>query len=120
MSRPAWGVSSGTPPSDQELDPVFRSEVRLGDATWPPFAVWLSALLHAHGDRLLRIKGVVPTPTGRLLIQAVRRHVQPPETLPGPIDEADGTLVVFGRGYSSESLQGSLDALAEAARKASA
>jgi hypothetical protein len=45
--------------------------------------------------------------------------VQPPETLPGPIEEADGTLVVFGRGYSSEILQGSLDAFAEAARKAS-
>ncbi len=45
--------------------------------------------------------------------------VQPPETLPGPSDEADGTLVVFGRGYSSEILQGSLDAFAEAVRKAS-
>jgi hypothetical protein len=45
--------------------------------------------------------------------------VQPPETLPGPSDEADGTLVMFGRGYSSEILQGSLDAFAEAVRKAS-
>ena len=106
-------------PNDQDVDPVFASEIRLGDATWPMFAVWLSALLHARGDKLLRIKGVVHAPTGRLLIQAVRRHVQPPETLPGPIDEADGTLVVFGRGYSSEILQGSLDAFAEAVRKAS-
>jgi G3E family GTPase len=107
------------PPNDQDVDPVSASEIRLGDAMWPLFAVWLSALLHARGDKLLRIKGVVHAPTGRLLIQAVRRHVQPPETLPGPIDEADGTLVVFGRGYSSEILQGSLDAFAEAARKAS-
>jgi len=107
------------PLNDQNFDPVFASEIRLGDATWPAFAVWLSALLHARGDELLRIKGVVRAPTGRLLIQAVRRHVQPPETLPGPIDEADGTLVVFGRGYSSEILQGSLDAFAKAARKAS-
>jgi|HubBroStandDraft_6_1064221.scaffolds.fasta_scaffold02912_4 G3E family GTPase len=107
------------PPNDQDVAPVFASEIRLGDATWPVFAVWLSALLHARGDELLRIKGVVHAPTGRLLIQAVRRHVQPPETLPSPIDEADGTLVVFGRGYSSEILQGSLDAFAEVARKAS-
>ena len=106
------------PPNDQDVGPLFASEIRLGDATWPAFAVWLSALLHARGDELLRIKGVVRAPTGRLLIQAVRRHVQPPETLPGPIEEADGTLVVFGRGYSSEILQGSLDAFAEAARKA--
>jgi G3E family GTPase len=107
------------PLNDQNLDPVFASEIRVGDATWPVFAVWLSALLHARGDELLRIKGVVRAPTGRLLIQAVRRHVQPPETLSGSIDEADGTLVVFGRGYSSEILQGSLDAFAKAARKVS-
>jgi G3E family GTPase len=107
------------PVNDTDAGPLFASEIRLGEATWPAFAVWLSALLHAHGDRLLRIKGVVHAPTGRLLIQAVRRHVQPPETLPGPVDEADGTLVVFGRGYPSEILQGSLDAFAEVARKAS-
>jgi G3E family GTPase len=107
------------PFNEQNLDPVFASEIRVGNATWPAFAVWLSALLHARGDELLRIKGVVLAPTGRLLIQAVRRQVQPPETLPGPIDEADGTLVVFGRGCSSEILQGSLDAFADAARKAS-
>jgi G3E family GTPase len=112
-------IEQREPPNDQDVDPVFPSEIRLGDATWPAFAVWLSALLHARGNELLRIKGVVHAPTGRLLIQAVRRQVQPPERLPGPIDEADGTLVVFGRGYSSEILQGSLDAFADAARKAS-
>jgi G3E family GTPase len=107
------------PLNDPDAGPVFTSEIRVGNATWPAFAVWLSALLHARGDELLRIKGVVLAPTGRLLLQAVRRQVQPPETLPGPIDEADGTLVVFGRGYSPEILQGSLDAFAEVARNAS-
>jgi G3E family GTPase len=106
------------PQNDQDADPVFASQIRLGNATWPVFAVWLSALLHARGNELLRIKGIVHAPTGRLLIQAVRRQVQPPETLPGPIDEADGTLVVFGRGYSSEILQGSLDAFSEVAQRA--
>ena len=108
-----------TPPSGQGAGPILTSEIRLGDTTWPVFAVWLSALLHAHGDELLRVKGVVHAPTGRLLIQAVRRHVQPPEMLPGPVDDADGTLVVFGRGHSANILQGSLDAFAEGARKAS-
>ena len=105
--------------NDADVGPLLASEIRVGDATWPAFAVWLSALLHARGDELLRIKGVVVARTGRLLIQAVRRQVQPPERLPGPSDETDGTLVVFGRGYSSESLQASLDAFAEVARKAS-
>jgi len=105
--------------NEQHVGPLFASEIRVGNATWPVFAVWLSALLHVHGNELLRIKGVVLAPTGRLLIQAVRRHVQPPETLPSPSEEADGTLVVFGRGYSSEILQGSLDAFAEVARNRS-
>jgi G3E family GTPase len=107
------------PLNDRNLAPVSASEIRLGAATWPVFAVWLSALLHAHGNELLRIKGIVRAPTGRLLIQAVHRQVQSPETLPGPIDEADGTLVVFGRGYSSAILQGSLDAFIEVARNGS-
>jgi G3E family GTPase len=107
------------PLNDQNLGPVSASEIRLGEATWPVFAVWLSALLHARGNELLRIKGIVRAPTGRLLIQAVHRQVQSPETLPGPIDEADGTLVVFGRGYSSAMLQGSLNAFIEVARNAS-
>jgi G3E family GTPase len=107
------------PLSDRDAGPLFASEIRLGDATWAVFVVWLSALLHARGGELLRVKGVVHAPTGRLLIQAVRRHVQPPEILPGPIDEADGTLVVFGRGHSAEMLQRSLDAFAKIARKAS-
>jgi G3E family GTPase len=115
------GVSreQSEPLNDADLGPLFASEIRVGEATWPAFAVWLSALLHARGDELPRIKGVVVAPTGRLLIQAVRRQVQPPERLPGPSDETDGTLVVFGRGYSSEILQGSLDAFAEVARKPS-
>jgi G3E family GTPase len=109
----------GRPRDDQDLDPVTASEIRLGNATWPVFAVWLSALLHARGNELLRIKGVVSAPAGRLLVQAVRRQLQPPEILPGPINEADGTLVVFGRGYSSEILQGSLDTFSEVVRNAS-
>ena len=70
--------------NDADVGPLLASEIQVGDATWPAFAVWLSALLHARGDELLRIKGVVVARTGRLLIQAVRRQVQPPERLPGP------------------------------------
>jgi G3E family GTPase len=98
---------------------LLASEIRLGDTPWPVFAVWLSALLRAHGDSLLRVKGVVRTPTGRLLIQAVRGYVQPPERLPGAMDDADGALAVFSRNHSPESLQRSLDAFAKAARESS-
>ena len=41
-------------------------------------AVWLSALIHARGDDVLRIKGVLGLPRGRLLLQSVRKVVQSP------------------------------------------
>jgi G3E family GTPase len=104
---------------DRDAGALLASEIRLRDTTWPVFAVWLSALLHAHGADLLRVKGVVRAPTGRLLIQAVRGYVQPPERLPDAIDGADGTLVVFSRNHSAQSLQRSLDAFAKAAREPS-
>jgi G3E family GTPase len=104
---------------DRDVGALLASEVRLGDTTWPVFAVWLSALLRAHGANLLRVKGVFRAPTGRLLIQAVRGYVQPPERLPSAMDDADGALVVFSRDHSAESLQRSLDAFAKAAREPS-
>jgi G3E family GTPase len=104
---------------DRDAGALLASEIRLGDTTWAVFAVWLSALLHAHGTSVLRVKGVVRTPAGRLLIQAVRGHVQPPERLPGAIDNGDGALVVFSRDHSAESLQRSLDAFAKAAQESS-
>jgi len=104
---------------DRGAGALLASEIRLGDTTWPVFAVWLSALLHALGTDLLRVKGVVRTPMGRLLIQAVRGCVQPPERLPGAVDDGDGVLVVFSRNHSAESLQRSLDTFAQAARERS-
>ena len=35
-----------------------------GTPDWPALAVWLSALIHARGDDILRVKGIVRTPRG--------------------------------------------------------
>jgi G3E family GTPase len=76
---------------------------------WSAFALWLSALLHARGDDLVRIKGVVRTPAGRLLLQTVRKVVQSPEILPEQAGgREDGTIVMIGRGFRPEDLQKSL------------
>lgn len=64
-------------------------------ADWAALSLWLSAVIHAHGDRLIRMKGVIRTPAGRLLLQTVRRQVQPPEILPETLGE-DDTLAVIG------------------------
>jgi G3E family GTPase len=77
------------------------------DADWAVLSLWLSALLHAHGDRLIRIKGVIRTPAGRLLIQTVRRSVQAPEILPEGAG-SDDVIAVIGEAPDREALQASL------------
>lgn len=79
------------------------------DIDWSAFALWLSALLHARGHDLVRVKGVIRTPAGRLLLQAVRKVVQSPEILPDSHAPGDDNTVVFlGRGFRPQDLQKSL------------
>ena len=94
------------------LPPIFPTRLTVDDTIdWTAFSVWLSALLHARGDDVLRVKGVVRTPAGRLLLQSVRKIAQSPEILPeqaGDPERQDNTIVVIGRGYRAEDLQRSL------------
>jgi G3E family GTPase len=76
-------------------------------ADWAALSLWLSALLHLHGTRLIRIKGVVRTPAGRLMIQTVRQSVQPPELLPEG-QGRDDVLAVIGETPDLDGLQASL------------
>lgn len=76
---------------------------------WATFSVWLSALLYARGDNLVRVKGVFETPAGPLLLQAVRKSVQPPELLPVEAAPRQNQIVFIGRGYKPDDLHRSLD-----------
>jgi G3E family GTPase len=97
---------------DELRPPIFPTRLFIGDGVdWTAFTVWLSALLHARGDDVVRVKGVVRTPAGRLLLQSVRKVVQSPEILPEQSDangREDNTIVVIGRGYRAEDLRRSL------------
>lgn len=81
-----------------------------GGGEWASFSVWLSALLAARGDDIVRVKGVVTSPDGRLLLQSVRKVVQPPEILPAPEDGSagpapeDDVIVLIGRGMDEATL----------------
>lgn len=87
-----------------EVPKIVACQLDLGpDPDWTALTLWLSALLHVHGDRIVRVKGVVRTPAGRLLVQAVRKRVQSPEVLPEvdtPTPE-DNVLVLIGAGLSA-------------------
>lgn len=95
---------------DDARGPIQPTHVVLpDDLDWSAFTLWLSALLHARGDDLVRVKGVVRTPAGRLLLQTVRKVVQSPEILPAQTDSrSDNSIVFIGRGYRPEDLGRSL------------
>ena len=121
VSLPAYDGAEPEPlaePSQAAANsPIFATTLVL-DSTidWTVFSVWLSALLHAHGDDVLRVKGVARTPAGRLLLQSVRKVVQSPEVLPDQNDRLDNVMVVIGRGYRAEDLRRSLQYFAAAGR----
>ncbi len=98
--------------ANADTRPIFPTQLPLDETVdWTAFSVWLSALLHARGEDVLRVKGVVRTPAGRLLVQAVRKIVQSPEIMPEhdmTAEREDNTIVVIGRGYRAGDLERSL------------
>ncbi len=94
--------------------PIRALKLDIGeDIDWTAFSVWLSALIHARGDDILRVKGVMRTPAGRLLLQSVRKIVQSPEILPEDKPEGrplgnDNSLVFIGRSFRADQLEMSL------------
>lgn len=100
------------PAVESMTEPIrpFRLDVG-SDGGWIALTTWLSALLQARGDDVVRVKGVVRAPAGRLLLQSVRRMVQPPEILPeedealaGPVPE-EGVIVLIGRNIDGNALE---------------
>jgi G3E family GTPase len=94
-----------------EATPIRPHRLRIGtEGGWIALSTWLSALLHARGEDVVRVKGVVRTPAGRLLLQSVRRVVQAPEILPdddGPLSgqaPEEGVIVLIGRNIDDKAL----------------
>lgn len=109
-------LAHGTRPVDlprlveDQRGPIQPTQVAIPDGMdWSAFTLWLSALLHARGEDLVRVKGVVRTPAGRLLLQTVRKVVQSPEILPEQGESRlDNHIVFIGRGYRPQDLGRSL------------
>lgn len=94
----------------QDNDPIQPVKIDIPQyVDWASFSVWLSALLFARGDDLVRVKGVFETPAGPLLLQAVRKSVQPPELLPQDATQSQNQIVFIGRRFNKEELCSSLD-----------
>jgi G3E family GTPase len=78
---------------------------------WTAFGVWLTALLHRHGDRVLRVKGLlqVSDAEGPVVLHGVRNVIHQPVHLDAWPDEDRSTRLVFiARGLEIESVRRSL------------
>jgi G3E family GTPase len=116
--RPTPGVAAGAapPPSPSSMahagDAVSLTIARSEPLDWMAFSVWLTMLLHARGEEVLRIKGVLGLQGGDAVsVNGVQHIVHPPEHVPAAA--ADGPqstrLVVIARGVAPELIERSFD-----------
>ena len=84
---------------------------------WTAFGIWLTMLLQARGNDVLRVKGLLNVgPEGPIVLNGVQHVVHPPEHLPTwPDDDRRSRIVFIGRGIEREALERSLAAFNGAA-----
>jgi G3E family GTPase len=112
--RPRQGPASG---------PAHTGDVRAvrldagGPVDWPAFVVWLSMLLHARGEQVLRVKGLLELDDGSLVsLNGVQHVMHQPEHLPATrAPDADPHLVLIVRDMDTDLLADSLRAFQAAA-----
>jgi G3E family GTPase len=83
-----------------------------GSVDWTAFGIWLSMLLHARGEDVLRVKGLLDVGgAGPVVVNGVQHTIHPPEHLDRWPDEDHRSRIVFiTKGIRPEELLGSLDA----------
>lgn len=77
---------------------------------WTAFGLWMSMLLYAHGEKMLRIKGIVDVGTkGPVVINGVQHIIHPPQHLPDWNGEEKNSQIVFiMKGIAPEQIMQSL------------
>jgi G3E family GTPase len=79
---------------------------------WTAFGIWLTMLLQARGNDVLRVKGLLNVGLeGPIVLNGVQHVVHPPEHLPAwPDDDHRSRIVFIGHGIERETLERSLTA----------
>ena len=79
---------------------------------WTAFGIWLTAVLHAHGEKILRVKGILNVRESEtpVVIHGVQHVVHPPLHLKNwPGDSRKSRLVFITRGVEESRIRHSLD-----------
>jgi G3E family GTPase len=64
---------------------------------WTAFGIWLTVLLHRHGTKILRVKGLlrVPDAAGPIVLHGVQHVIHPPVHLDEWPDDDHASRIVF-------------------------
>ena len=83
-----------------------------GAIDWTAFGIWFSMLLHARGEDVLRVKGLLDVgEAGPVVLNGVQHIIHPPEHLDAWPDEDHRTRIIFiMKRIRAEELLGSLQA----------
>lgn len=86
-NRPFSGVSEQV----QSISFTFSSELN-----WTGFTLWLSLLLHTHGENILRVKGIVDVgEEAPVNLNGVQHIIHPPEHLDHWPEDVEQSFLVF-------------------------
>ncbi len=85
-----------------------------GPVDWTAFGTWFSMLLHARGEDVLRVKGLLDVGgSGPVLLNGVQHVIHPPDHLEEWPDEDQRSRIVFiTRGIRAEEIVDSLETFA--------
>lgn len=83
-----------------------------GPVDWTAFGIWLSMLLHARGEDVLRVKGLLDVgERGPVVLNGVQHIIHPPRHLDEWPDEDHSSRVIFiTRGIKRDEILSSLSA----------
>jgi G3E family GTPase len=107
---------AAAPPSTRDLG-IHLADVETATLefsrplTWQVFGAWLTLLVHAHGQRLLRFKASIDTGgDGPVLLDAVQEVVHQPRHLPSwPQARRTSTMTFIARGLDVARVRHSLE-----------
>ncbi len=117
LLRPGDGlarvVGAAGAPAPHDVGEVHSVSVTFeGAIDWTAFGIWLSMLLHARGEDVLRVKGLLDVGgAGPVVVNGVQHTIHPPEHLNRWPDEDHRSRIIFiTRCIRAEKLLGSLEA----------
>ncbi len=106
-----WPITT----SSASHDTVDTHSVSLtfdGSVDWTAFGIWFSMLLHARGEDVLRVKGLLDVGgAGPVILNGVQHIIHPPQHLEEwPDEDHDSRMVFITRDISGGDILSSLEA----------